>query len=111
MPDELVEDPAYESDIQPIWDAACGASCHTEGAASGGLALDAGPEALVDAPASVPGETLVVPGDLESSYLWLKLEGRQDEVGGSGGAMPLSGSLGDNARQTIANWIEDGAPE
>jgi hypothetical protein len=60
---------------------------------------------------AVPGLPIVTPGDPEESYLWLKVEGRQDEVGGAGSAMPLGRALSDADAETLENWILNGAPE
>lgn len=106
-----VEEPDYERDIVPIWQRACGPQCHVAGSPDGGLTLDGGAEALVRKDASQTSfMALIEPEDPDRSYLWLKLEGRQDEAGGAGGPMPAAGSLSDADRQTLLNWIDDGAP-
>ena len=107
-----VENPTYEEHIVPIWSRSCGAGCHTEGTASGGLDLSQPLDALLGTDAvAVPGIPIVTPGEPEESYLWLKVEGRQDEVGGAGSAMPLGRALSDADAETLENWILNGAPE
>jgi hypothetical protein len=100
-----VEQPDYAADVQPIWDDACD-GCHI-GAAQGGLALDQGAAVLVGVPSTeAPDVLLVAPGDVEASYLWLKLTGEQ----AAGSAMPLGSALDEGDLGTVRNWIEEGAP-
>ena len=53
----------------------------------------------------------IEPGDRESSYIYLKLTGRQGEVDGAGGRMPASGPLDDatiaDATATITGTDDD----
>ncbi len=101
------EAPEYTADVEPIWLTSCaGSSCHTEGGASGGLALDVGEGALVEQPSGQSALSLVAPGDPDASYLWRKLEGSHQEAGGSGSAMPLGGELGEVELETVWRWIE-----
>lgn len=104
---------SHAADIQPIWDAKCVSACHeTGGAAATILLLTEGDAfaALVDAQSpSIPGLTLVVPGDRESSYLWHKVNGSQADVGGGGLKMPIGGSLDASDLETIGQWIDEGA--
>lgn len=105
-----VEEPSFNTDILPLFERSCGSGCHTAGAKSGGLSLDAGYAALVAKPASgAPSYNLIEPGDPYASYIWLKVEGSFAEVGGTGAPMPLGASLPDSDRQTLLNWIEQGA--
>ena len=107
-----VEEPNYEEHIRPFFERSCGAGCHSSGSASGGLDLDQGYEALLNAQAQgAPLQALVVPDDPDSSYLWLKVQGRQSEVQGSGSAMPLGVALSSSDEDTLYNWINTGAPE
>jgi hypothetical protein len=103
--------PTHYVDIQPIWEASCAVGCHTEGSASGDLALDEGYSALVGVESSLAGINQVEPGSLADSYLWLKLEGSHEDVGGEGSKMPLGNSLSDEDLALISTWIEDGAPQ
>lgn len=84
-------------------------TCH--GSGSGYLELDGVPEdfdALVDVDAfAAQGETLVVPGDADASYLVKKLRG---DAGIVGDAMPPGGVELDAARlQLVIDWIDAGA--
>jgi mono/diheme cytochrome c family protein len=49
------------------------------------------------------------PGSPEKSYLYHKITGTQDEVGGSGERMPKGGQLSDAEIATIRAWIAEGA--
>lgn len=83
-------------------------SCH--GSSTGGLLLDGTSsdyDRLVDvASAAAPGETLVIPGDPDNSYLVKKLEGAADIVGDP---MPQMGPLSDDKIQLVRDWIAGGA--
>lgn len=103
--------PTHDVDIQPIWEASCGVGCHTGGSDSGSLALDDGYASTVGVASSVDGYNQIEPGSLADSYLWLKLEGTHEEVGGNGSAMPLGNSLSDEEMDLISAWIEAGAPQ
>ena len=104
-------DPTHDADIQPIRNASCGVGCHTEGSASGDLSLDDGYATTVGVESTVAGLNLVEPGDLDNSYLWLKIEGSHEGVGGEGSSMPLGESLSDPDEALIRAWILDGAPQ
>ena len=103
--------PTHDADMQPIWNASCGVGCHLEGSDGGDVALDEGYAALVGVESSVAGINLVEPGSLADSYLWRKLEGSHEDVGGEGSKMPLGNSLSDEELALISIWIEDGAPQ
>lgn len=84
--------------------------CHAAGTTINGMELVVGGEhaALVDA-ASIgkPGETLVIPGNSDTSYVVLKLE---DAVGIAGYPMPSPfGGLDGELIQLMRDWIDDGA--
>ncbi len=87
-------------------------NCHTPGGPASGLLVLTPQVAyanLVNAPSrQKPGETLVIPGDPETSYLIKKLEGR---AGITGLRMPRSGPpyLTDGQIRVIRRWIENGA--
>jgi hypothetical protein len=83
--------------------------CHGA-SALGGLDLSADAHAaLVGAPsATVPGATLVVPGDPAASFLSAKL--RADLQPGEGGSMPPGAPLSAALLDAVDAWISDGAP-
>ncbi len=102
------------SEVQTIWDQSCeGSGCHVNGGTSGGLALDDGVSHgnLVGQSAIGAAMNLVVAGSAEDSYLWHKLKETQDEVGGSGSVMPVTGSLSDSDLSVVRAWISSGAAE
>ena len=101
---------SFETDVAPILAQSCG--CHTGASPSAGL--DLSPEAAYDAlvgAMSGAGIPFVTAGDASQSYLINKLDGSQGDVGGSGVRMPMGGELPDGEIDTIADWIEAGAPE
>ncbi|MEQ1507146.1 MAG: hypothetical protein ABMB14_33265 [Myxococcota bacterium] len=87
----------------------CGfSSCH--GSGTGDLTISADGDvyaALVDVPSvGSPGETLVVPGDPDASYLVAKLEGA---AGIEGDPMPAPSGLDPAEVDRIRAWIAAGA--
>lgn len=101
---------SFAGDVAPILDRSCtGSGCHSGARPAASLALSTGRayDELIGAPASCGGRTLVVPGDVEGSYLWSKLTG----VGiCSGTQMPKRGeSLPDAELALIQSWICRGA--
>ena len=89
-------------------------TCHTDVGRnpSGGLNLrhDVAYDSLVNVPSrEKPGAFRVVPGDVESSYLVHKIEGRADIVGRR---MPFAGPpfLTDGQILIVKRWIAIGAP-
>ncbi len=108
-PPTVKENPSFAADIQPIFTSNCAfTSCH---AAPGqyGLILSAGQSygLLVNVnSAEVPSMMRVRPSLPDSSYLVVKIEGRQT----IGVRMPASGSpLSSTDIQLIRNWITKGA--
>jgi hypothetical protein len=101
--------PATWAEVKPTLMNSCGfSSCH--GSAAGGLfiwnALE--PTDLINEPATgLPGGVLVVPGDPDSSYLYLKMIGAE---GIDGTVMPPGGMLDEESREIIRSWIASGAP-
>ena len=94
---------AYDA-MTALFDASCGAGCHTGGASSGGLALDAATAAanLVDMPAAGSSEwTRVVCGDVENSSLYQKLF----DPAPYGDPMPLGVPLTEDEMMVIETWI------
>jgi len=107
-PVTVKDDPSFSADIQPIFNSNCVSSgCHNA-TASAGLVLLQGQSyaSLVNVDSSSENtKKRVLPGDATSSYLVIKLEGRQSV----GARMPLGGSLNTNSIQNIKNWINKGA--
>lgn len=106
----------YATMVQPIWNTAC--TCHLMGPSGTMTAtvLTLNAEVsyanLVDVPSEeAMGMVRIAPGDLQSSYLWHKLQGTQIEAGGSGSAMPQIGMLTDEQLQAIQDWIMQGASQ
>jgi hypothetical protein len=111
--------PSFSSIQQTIFSAsdpsgrlAC-VQCHTDQgrAPTGNLVLMEGRahQQLVGRPSpGKPGETLVIPGDPDNSYLIKKLEGRADIVGVR---MPRSNGpfLTEGQIRVIRRWISEGA--
>ena len=104
-------DPSFAGEIQPIFTSSCASqACH--GAAEwAGLKLTAGSARteLVDVPStSEPTFLRVAPGDADTSYVVIKLDGNQN----IGGRMPLGGQpLGADDIQLMRNWIDGGAKD
>ena len=57
----------------------------------------------------VKGRKLVVPGKLNESYLWNKVNGTQTEVGGNGVIMPPTVPLRPEELAIVERWIAAGA--
>jgi hypothetical protein len=101
--------------VQPIFTSNCAfAGCHAGAAPQMGMDLSAGAAyANIVGVGSVqlPSMDRVEPGQPDSSYLVLKLEGRAGTVGGVGTRMPLGGQLTTAQIDTIRVWISGGALE
>ena len=115
LSDEVIAQPSFSGDIQPIFDRRClVGGCHTIASAQGGLILDRSVsyDSLVTATRSTLHPTLrrVVPFDADAS--WLVRMIAEDPAGRDGRPrMPLAAApLTPNQIQTIVNWIERGAP-
>jgi hypothetical protein len=114
LPDTVVANPSLSRDVQPILTRRCSiGGCHSLATQQGGLALSEGAShaALVSKPSRLrPGTFLVVPHDASASWLMTVLQGSDAERAGVS-RMPLASSpLTPNQLQTIANWINRGAP-
>ena len=100
---------SFASDVQMVFDFNC-VSCHQTGATNADLNLAFG-ESYADlvAVASTQSALLrVQPGVPDESYLFHKLQGTQQEVGGSGTQMPQGlGPLPEADVATIRTWIEE----
>ena len=102
---------SYSRHVESLVVARC-MDCHTVEEPKANLVLEpgAGYEQMVGrASTQVPAMQLVVPGDLEQSYLWLKLDQRATV----GDGMPrtfLGGKrLPPKELERFRRWIEDGA--
>ncbi len=82
-----------------------------EGQAGMDLSHGAAYASIVGVPSDeVPTMMRIAPGDPEGSYLYLKLNDRQAEVGGTGTRMPTELFLSAPEIQMFADWILAGAP-
>jgi hypothetical protein len=106
---ESVQPPVLADVQTEVFDRSCASSsCHGHGAAEGGLDLskDAAYTSLVGVTATT-GDTLVVPGDADASYLVWKLEDRPEITGDP---MPQTGGLlPDDEVALVRAWIDGGA--
>lgn len=108
---------SHAVDIQPIWDAHCVTACHEAGGEWAILDLsDDAYDDIVDINAATFGlAEHVVPGEVEESYLWHKINGTQVDFGGNGLAMPKAPANGEATMltqeelDTIEAWIAGGA--
>ncbi len=101
---------SYERDVEPIFVAECG-DCHGAEKPKKGLVLTAdGRQHLLERGSQVERDRkLLVPGDPGASYLWIKLEHRQEK--GKGMPRTLFGdrSLSEEQLTLIERWIREGA--
>jgi hypothetical protein len=100
----------FNAQVVPILNQHC-VMCHLPGAAQAGLNLYPEPwAALVGVASTESPLKFVEPGSAEKSYLYLKLLGTQQQVGGSGLRMPFQQDpLDPRDLETIRTWIEQGA--
>ncbi len=101
----------YQSEIQPIWDNSCTASCHNSGNNSGGLNLtpaNSYSEMVNVASQAYSGFLRVKPNDPANSALYQKIVGNT----AFGDRMPKGGAnLSQADEEKIKKWIEEGAPQ
>lgn len=114
LPDVVVTNPSFATDIQPIFTKRCAqGGCHTVGEAQFGLVLAPGYAyaSLVNHPSALsPTYVRVLPGDHESSWLYRMIDD-EDSLRPGVPRMPLAATpLTPNQIQTIVNWIDEGAP-
>jgi hypothetical protein len=108
-------DLSHDADIQPIWDANCVEGCHAAGGIGAAWFLLTPGDAydsIVEKPSiSFAGLTHVTPGDHTTSYLWHKINGTQNDVGGGGTIMPQppKPKLSQADIDKVAAWIDQGA--
>jgi hypothetical protein len=106
--------PSFAIDVQPILDDRC--LCHMEGSSGTMVAptltlnADVAFSQLVGTSSTqAPAVLRVKAGDPEASYLWRKLTGTHVAAGGSGNAMPPTGTLPIEERDAVETWILEGA--
>jgi hypothetical protein len=102
---------SYSKHLEPLVLERC-LSCHTAEKPEADLVLERGrghAELVGRSSVQVEGKRLVVPGDLESSYLWDKLIHRAEK--GEGMPRTLFGAkrLPPEELERFRRWIEDGA--
>lgn len=106
---------SFSTDLQFVFDRNCAyTGCHFPPDPVEGMDLtaDASYAAIVGVPsAQVPTMNRIEPGDPEASYLILKLEDRQAEVGGTGTRMPTELFLAEPEIDMFKSWILAGAPD
>ncbi len=91
------------AEVLPIYQAKC-SQCH-------GWIVEYDSQVGV-ASEDVPEMNLIEPFDTTSSYIWHKVKGTFESVGGSGQTMPQGGDpLPETELATLQNWIQAGALE
>ncbi len=105
---------SFSGSVQPIFDANCTSNCHSPGGTAAFLSLASGSSYanLVGQPATrtgtPPSGTLVVAGDHASSVLYQRITGEGLATGED--IMPQGlPQLSDTDKDTIENWIDQGA--
>jgi len=96
-----------------IFDTYC-MSCHNAASNYGGLTLEADvsyANLVNQASGELSSMNLVTPNDPDNSYLYHKLAGTHEDVGGSGSQMPLGGNITTEELALVKTWILEGAPE
>ncbi len=114
-PTELV---SYAADIEPIFVRIC-SDCHQEGGYGGAngveplanhnLSMGDGYMALTTQQSQQNTDMALVGDTPEESYLWHKLNGTQNSVGGTGERMPMFGALTNDELGLVEAWIIGGA--
>lgn len=110
-PCEIPADLSHETHIAPLWANSCtlAATCHVAGAQVPDLETSA-LATLTDEASPNFGAPYLTAGDSDNSYVYLKLVGRQAEVNGGGGAMPIApGEMTACEQMIIEAWIDAGA--
>jgi hypothetical protein len=96
------------ADAQAVVDANC-TPCHFDGNDAAGMSLE-DITAIVGTASSAPELDLIEPSSAADSYLWHKVSGTHESVGGSGDRMPAGrGPLSSADIDTLAGWIDAGA--
>lgn len=103
--------PSFATTVQPLFNQAC--NCHQSSPilmAPFSLKPGEAYTNLIDVPSmQLPAMALVEPGVLNDSYLWHKVNGTQEAVGGSGKIMPFTVPLDASELVIIERWIAGGA--
>jgi hypothetical protein len=100
---------SFTRDVVPILNKHC-VMCHMVGSELGGLSLYPDPRGnLVDMRSTQCGLNLVEPGKPDSSYLLIKILGKQSAAGGKGREMPWDYALDERDIDLIRRWIAQGA--
>lgn len=102
------------STVQSLLTNTCAvATCHITPEPGGGLDLST-PALVATSLRRIPSTESpllrVVPGRPSGSYVWQKLEGTQESVGGTGVTMPKEGTLTPEQIDQLRAWILEGAP-
>ena len=109
IPDTVISDPSFSTDIQPIFTSSCALSgCHNSAAeADMNLSQGRAYANIVNVDSTQdPTKKRVLPGDASNSYLVIKIEGNQTE----GDRMPQTGGPLSSVRiNNIKNWVDRGA--
>jgi CHRD domain len=107
-------DVSFAKEIQPIFTASCALpGCHAGNSPQQGQNLSAG-QAFANTvgvkSVEAPSLNRIQPGDPQKSYLWHKINGTQQTVGGSGARMPFGrAALPADQIAKIQQWIQQGA--
>ncbi len=114
LPPPLDSSLTFSSSVQSIFTRNCAfaTGCHAGPDAQQGMNLSAGQaySNIVNVRSmQVPELFRIAPGNADSSYLVLKIQGRAGLVGGLGTRMPLGGSLTQAQIDTIVAWVAAGA--
>ena len=110
--DDSVGTPTFSDVYTTIISTNC--SCHSGGSHSTGFAFNGSQQTAYDvlvgvASSELPAMNRIEAGDSTESYLQHKIDGTHLDVGGSGGQMPLGGSLSEAQRDLVRDWIDAGA--
>lgn len=118
LPSEIVPRAAFRGQVADLLYLRCAHSgCHAPPLSNAGFDVDT-PEttfaSLVDVPSTQSPLLRVFPGRPSQSYVWHKLAGTQETVGGTGLRMPEFHQAGDDyfdeaEMDLIRGWILDGA--
>ena len=102
------------STVQPLLTETCAVvTCHLRPEPGGEMDLST-PSLVATSLRRIPSTQSpllrVLPGRLSGSYLWHKLQGTQESVGGTGDTMPKEGALTPVQVGQTRAWILEGAP-